>query len=249
MPHVAQPGLDLPPFGQAALLLDMDGTLLDIAPTPESVRVPDGLLDDLRRLRERLGGALAVVSGRPVAQVDALLEGVPHAVSGEHGGAVRRCPGGEVEHAALPDLPSGLLDRAAAIAAAQPGVRLETKRRGFVLHYRAVPAAGPHLRAALAPLLEPHEDRLVLLAAHMAWEVKPRGADKGTAVAALMAADPFRGRRPVFIGDDVTDEDGMAMAHRLGGFGLRVAEVFGDAAGVRAWLARLARAEGALWVA
>ncbi len=239
-----------PPANVAAmaLLLDMDGTLLDIAPTPEAVVVPPGLADDLARLRARLGGALAVISGRPIEQIDALLGDAPQAVAGEHGGVLRRGPAAPLERAALAELPAGLADAAAALASAHPGVRLERKRRGFVLHFRAVPAAGPALHAALLPLLAPNAPTLQLQAAHMAWEVRPAGADKGTAVAALMDQPPFRGRRPLFIGDDVTDEDGMAMARRLGGLGLRVAEAFGDAAGVRAWLARLARAEGAAWV-
>ena len=240
---------EAPGFSRSALFLDMDGTLLDIAATPASVVVAPGLLDDLRQIRTRLGGALAVVTGRPIEQVDALLQDAPHAVSGEHGGAVRLAPGAGIEQSHLPSLPPGVLDAATAIADATPGVLLEPKSRGFVLHFRAVPEAGPALHAALADLTAPHDATLVLLAAHMAWEVKPRGADKGTAVRTLMQHPPFRGRLPVFIGDDVTDQDGMAACRDAGGFGLFVPDVFGDAAGVRRWLARLARSEGDLWPA
>jgi trehalose 6-phosphate phosphatase len=227
----------LPPFDRAALLLDMDGTLLDIAPTPDSVVVTPDLPPTLVRLRQRLGGAVAVITGRPVEQIDALLPGVVPTVSGEHGGALRAAPGAALTRAPLPDLPGGLLDAAAGIAAAHPGVILERKARGFVLHYRPVPAAGPAVQGALAAIVAPHP-AFQLLASHMAWEVRPRGADKGSAVLAVMALPVFAGRLPVFIGDDVTDQDGMRPARALGGAGLFVPEVFGDAAGVRAWLSR-----------
>jgi len=231
----------LPPFAQAALLLDMDGTLLDIAPTPDSVVVAPGLADTLARLRDQLGGAVAVVTGRPVAQIDALLPGVLTAVSGEHGGAIRPAPGAALERAALPDLPDTLRAEAATLADPYPGVILEHKARGFVLHYRLAPDHGPPLRAALEGMLSPYP-ALQMMPAHMAWEIRPRGVDKGSAVRALMARAPFSGRTPVFIGDDVTDEDGMRAARLFGGAGLFVPEVFGGAAEVRDWLRRCAQA-------
>jgi trehalose 6-phosphate phosphatase len=115
-------------------------------------------------------------------------------------------------------------------------------QRGFVLHYRAVPELGDLLREALERLMAPDAHRFLLQAAHMAWEVKPRGAAKGTAVAQLMQRAPFAGRVPIFIGDDVTDEDGMRVARATGGARLRVPDLFGDAVGVRAWLAAAAAA-------
>jgi trehalose 6-phosphate phosphatase len=234
------PDLTLPPFARTALLLDLDGTLLDIAPTPDAVVVPPGLVADLRALRTRLGGALAVVTGRPIAQVDALLDDAPYAVAGEHGGAIRHAPGQAEQHAPLPEPPAEWLATGAAIAAAHPGALLERKSRGFVLHYRAAPEHGPALQRALQALMQ-DTPGFAVLAAHMALELKPLGADKGTAVAALMADAPFAGRLPVFIGDDVTDEDGMAAARRMGGAGLRVDTVFATAQGVREWLAAAAR--------
>jgi trehalose 6-phosphate phosphatase len=226
----------LPALERAALLLDLDGTLLDIAPTPDSVVVPDGLIGALLTWRTRLGGALAVVSGRPIDQIDALLPDVPTAVAGEHGGAIRHRPDGPIERPWLPELPAAWLATAEQLAAAHPGALLEVKRRGFAMHFRAAPDHGPALGAALAALIEPRRGDFVLLAAHMAWEVRPLGAHKGTAVHRLMERAPFAGRLPVFVGDDVTDEDGIAEACRKGGAGLRVPEAFGDAAGVRAWL-------------
>ena len=231
---------DMPPLSRAALLLDLDGTLLDIAPTPEEVVVGPGLVDDLAVLRRVCGDALAVVTGRPIAQVDRLLGAVPFAVAGEHGTSIRHAPEAVTEHIELPPIPSSWCSRAESLAAAHPRSFLEQKSHGLVLHYRAVPDAGPALRAGLEDLLGEHPASHVLMAAKMAWELRPTGADKGTAVRALMKHAPFAGRIPVFIGDDVTDEDGMNAARDLGGIGLRVPEVFGDAVGVRSWIARLA---------
>lgn len=236
-PHPA-----LPPPGRAAFLLDLDGTLLDIALTPEAVVVPPRLAADLAALRDRVGGALAVVTGRPIAQIDALLPGVPHAIAGEHGGATRHAPGQPVRAAALADIPPGWRDAAERIAAVHPGARMEAKQRGIVLHYRAAPEHGPSLHAALSVLLASSGGAFHLLGAKMAWEIRPAGADKGSAVRALMAQPPFAGRLPVFVGDDVTDEDGIAAAIALGGVGLRVPDAFGDPEGVRAWIASLAKA-------
>ena len=229
----------LPPLDRAALLLDLDGTLLDLAPRPDAVVVPMDLPNVLHALRRLLGDALAVVTGRPVETVDALLGDAIFAVAGEHGGAFRYAPGRMVERPQLPSSPSAWLDEAERLAAANPGVLLERKARGFALHYRAVPAAGADLREGLEHLLAGSEE-FELLQAHMLWEVRPRGADKGRAVVAVMDRSPFRGRLPVFVGDDVTDEDGIAAAAAMGGVGLRVQDAFGDAAGVRSWLQEVA---------
>lgn len=233
----------LPPFARSALLLDVDGTLLDFAPTPESVIVPPDLLASLGRIKAALGGALGVISGREIAQVDRLLDAAPHAVAGEHGGAIRHAPDAPVERPPLPTAPAAWLDRAEQSVAAHPGTRLERKTRGFVLHYRGAPEAGPAFGALLRGLVA-ESPAFELLDGNMAWEIRPRGADKGAAVAALMARPPFAGRLPVFIGDDVTDHDGIRMARAMGGAGLLVADVFANPAGVRAWLARVAEDGG-----
>lgn len=228
----------MPPLGRAALLLDMDGTLLDLAPTPDTVVVPSGLAETLRRLRDLLDGALAVVTGRPIAQVDALLPGVPYAVAGEHGGAIRHAPDAGTVRLDLPEAPEAWREAAAAAVSAHPGSLLEHKRRGFVFHFRAVPGHGPALFDAAHAIVGADAGRFQVMQASMAWEVRPCGADKGSAVLSLMRQAPLAGRVPVFIGDDVTDEDGMRAAVSLGGVGLRVDEAFGTPAGVRAWLAQ-----------
>ena len=237
---------DLPPFDRCGLLLDLDGTLLDIAPAPDMVAVPNDLPAHLLTLRERMAGALGIISGRPVEQIDALLPGVAYAVAGEHGGAIRPAPAAAIERPALPSVPTAWLDRVALLVAAHPGSMLERKRRGFVVHYRAAPQAGDALHVALRDLLTT-DHRFDLLQAAMAWEVRPAGIDKGVALATLMRRVPFAGRIPVFIGDDVTDEDAIRVAVSSGGVGLRVDEAFISAAGVRAWLARAAAQAGPDW--
>ncbi len=239
--------VSLPPPDRAAFLLDLDGTLLDIAPTPDAVEVAPGLLDSLRALRERCGGALGVVTGRPLRQVDALMGDAPFTVAAEHGTALRHAPGEAVAAMEIAAVPEHWLAEARRQEAAHPGVVLEHKEFGFVLHYRGAPGAGDALRAAVQGLLEEQPDRFVLLAAKMAWEVRPSGIDKGSAVRAIMARAPFAGRLPVFVGDDVTDEDGIAAAEALGGLGLRVADDFGEASDVRAWIARLASGDSGAW--
>jgi trehalose 6-phosphate phosphatase len=226
---------------RAALLLDLDGTLIDIAPTPDAVVVPPDLPVTLRRLRARLDDALAVVSGRPIGEVEALLGDAPYAVAGEHGAAIRHAPGAPVERATLPELPMGWVEQAERIAAARPGVLLEQKAHGMVLHYRRATNEGPALQQALWRMLDAHHDRFELMAGSMTWELRPLGVSKATAVAGLMERAPFAGRVPVYIGDDVTDEDGIRAARAMGGMGWRVAEIFGDPAGVRAWLEEAAQ--------
>ena len=226
-----------PPLpARAALLLDLDGTLIDIAPTPDAVVVPPDLPATLHRMRARLDDALAGVSGRPIAEVEALLGDAPYAVAGEHGAAIRHAPGAPIERAVLPELPMDWLEQAERIAAARPGVLLEQKAHGIVLHYRRVPSQGSALEQAMRRMLDEHHDRFELMPGSMTWELRPRGVSKATAVTGLMERAPFAGRVPVYIGDDVTDEDGIYAARAMGGMGWRVVEIFRDPAGVRAWL-------------
>ena len=228
----------VPPFARTALLLDLDGTLIDIAPTPDSVVIPPGLTDTLRALQAALDGALAIVTGRSIDVLDGFLGGA-FAAAGEHGGALRHAPGATLERPDLPSPPESWLVVSEQLVAAHPGTLLERKARGFALHFRLAPHAGPVFHTALRAML-PEASGFQLLAGSMIWEVRPLGADKGSAVTALMARPPFLGRLPLFIGDDVTDEDGMRVARDMGGEGLRVEPIFGSPSGVRAWLARAA---------
>jgi len=206
-----------------------------LAPTPDSVVVPPGLTDALRTIKGQLNEALAVVTGRSIETIDGLLGDAPHAVAGEHGGAFRPVPGALIERPDLEPPPRNWVDTGAALEAAHPGAMFERKPRGFGLHFRLAPDARPAIHEVLSALIGDSAD-FELLPGHMMWEVRPRGVDKGDAVTNIMRRAPFVGRLPVFIGDDVTDEDGMRVARALGGVGLRVQDVFGDAGGVRAWL-------------
>jgi len=238
------PGPPLPgpplPGPDAALFLDLDGTLLEIAARPDAVVVPEDLPDLLTRLRAALGGAVAVVTGRGLAIARGYV-GVPDIpIGAEHGAVLDPALPGAV---ALP-VPSPEWRRAAdEWAAARPGTLAEHKTHGLVLHFRLRPEAGPEATALLAGLLGDDARGFHVVPAHAAAELRPVGADKGGAVHRLMAVAPFAGRRPVFIGDDVTDEDGMAACARYGGYGLRVPDDFaGRPALVRAWLGRAAAA-------
>jgi trehalose 6-phosphate phosphatase len=238
----------LPAPSRTALLLDLDGTLIDIAPRPDLVSVPEDLPVSLLTLRDRLDNALAVISGRPVAQIDALLPGVAFAAVGEHGAAYRFEPGAALQRPDLPHTPDAWLTVAEAAVAEHRGAFVERKTHGFVLHYRAVPAAEAALREAALAIVAGRPD-FVVMHARMAWEIKPAAADKGVAVRVLMDRAPFAGRLPVFVGDDVTDQDGIMAANDMGGAGLFVPDTFVDADGVRAWLAHAAAGNGDLWPA
>lgn len=226
-----------PPRGPAALFLDLDGTLVDIAPRPDLVRVPDGFGRLLGRLADRLGGAVAIVTGRGAESARPLLDGAAVVLAAEHG-AVIEAPG--LPTLPLPEPEPDWRAEAARFAAAWPGTIAEQKRHGFVIHVRQNPAAAEAAAALVAALAARAPDRFRPVPAHAAVELRPVGADKGGAVQRLMQTAPFAGRVPVFLGDDVTDEDGIAAAVALGGAGFRVPEAFGgETARVRRWLERV----------
>ncbi|BCW89760.1 Trehalose-6-phosphate phosphatase [Alphaproteobacteria bacterium SO-S41] len=221
-----------------ALFLDLDGTLLDIAPKPDLVDVPESLPGDLARLSRGLRGALAVVTGRSMEVLDGLLQPFTSPGGAEHGAVVRH-PDGELDSVktnAIPALWMHTLNRA---AEAWKGIVIEKKPRSVVVHYRLAPERAAQVEALVESLPDLDREGFTIMAAKMAFEVKPKFSSKGRAVALLMEDIPFAGRIPVFVGDDVTDEAGIDMARRLGGFGLRVHSHFGDdPAEVRAWIAR-----------
>jgi trehalose 6-phosphate phosphatase len=228
------PGLG--PTASAALFLDFDGTLVEIAARPDAVVVPEHLPGMLQRLSEGLGGALSIVSGRPLSALDHFLP-VPIPKAGDHGATIRPDP---LKPPIMPDLPSppaAWRARADALVAQHPGALIEDKTHGFVVHYRQAPEIGAEAQALLAALVAEDPLSFTLLEARMAWEVRPRGASKGTAVRELMARAPFAGRIPIFVGDDVTDEEGMEVARSFGGQGWRLDETFGTPQALRDWLA------------
>jgi trehalose 6-phosphate phosphatase len=218
-----------------ALFLDVDGTLIDLAATPDDVVVPPALPARLRFLAAQLDGALAILSGRKLADIDRLLgPGLPCAA--EHGMILRDASGVVTPLVQRPAHYDHWLKIFHRYAEAMPGILVEEKDFSLVLHYRRAPAHEDELRS-LAERLVAECDDAVLLPAHCAFELKPRGGNKAQALSRFMATPPFRGRTPVFIGDDVTDEPAIAKANDMGGLGLHVARHFGgQTVAVREWL-------------
>ncbi len=206
-----------------ALFLDLDGTLLDLAPKPDLVFVPAELPGDLARLSRGLRGALAVVSGRSMTVLDELLFPFVAPGAAEHGAVVRHV-GGELDAIktnAIPAIWMHTLNRA---AETWKGIVIERKPRSVVVHYRLAPERAADVQALLEGLPDLDREGFVIMAAKMAYEVKPKSSSKGRAVALLMEEAPFAGRIPVFVGDDRTDEDGFAAVMRLGGVAIKVGD-------------------------
>jgi trehalose 6-phosphate phosphatase len=208
----------------AALFLDVDGTLLEIAPHPDLVRVPCRLPILLAALAAARDGALALVSGRPLSELDRLFPSWRGAAAGLHGLERRRADGSLVRGADA--AAARALDRLraplAALARERPGLLFEDKGGTIALHYRDLPQAESEIRARAEALCRMVAPALRLIAGKMVVEFQPRTASKAAAVAAFMAEPPFRGRPPVFLGDDTTDEDGFAEVNRRGGVSVRV---------------------------
>lgn len=229
-----------------ALFLDLDGTLVEIADTPTQVKVDPGLPLLLARLNDLLGGAVAIVSGRPIEDIDRLLAPFAASASGEHGAAIRYADDAVEEMRSEISVPETWKLELAERVAAWPGVLLELKPHGVTLHYRLAPSRAADVWDLARSLVGEDDPWFRLLPARMAVEIGIKSTTKGRAVEALMARAPFRSRKPLFIGDDFTDEAGISAARALGGDGLRVGEAFdGNPAAVRAWLHEIAdRLEG-----
>lgn len=212
-----------------ALLLDVDGTLVDIAPRPDQVVVPPALIDTLARLNDRTGGAVAFVSGRKIAVLDVLFAPLTLAAVGVHGAEVRAGPGA-VERLAEP-LPV-LLRQQAAEAAAALGILIEDKEIALTLHFRQAPDKQPRVEALAARLRDAFAGEGLDIAHNkMVVEVVRRGVNKGAGVAALMQRRPFSGRRPVFVGDDRTDEQGFDVMPQFEGAAYSIARDYPGLAG------------------
>ncbi|HLY44286.1 MAG TPA: trehalose-phosphatase [Stellaceae bacterium] len=216
-----------PPLDRAsALFVDVDGTLLEIAPRPELVQVPHALPELLARLAAERGGAMALVSGRRLADLNRLFSPWRGAAAGLHGAEIRRpdgrCLRGENAGDAAAAAIDRLRPRLADWAGRRPGIALEDKGRTLALHYRGAPARAAEVSEFAAGLLREVGGSLRLIAGKMVVELLPRGCGKDGAIAAFLAEPPFCGRRPVFLGDDVTDEDGFAEINRRGGLSVRV---------------------------
>ncbi len=239
--------LPAPPLPQSdwALFLDIDGTLLDFASGPLSVTVPPSLPTILQRLSARMAGACALVSGRALPEIDQVM-GLPHfPAAGQHGlewrlGEINRTI--NADDTALANAESALQ----AFADQRPGIGVERKRLGLVLHLRNVPHYRDEAAALATQLAEQSAGRLVLQAGNHVYELRQPGGDKGQAVMRFMACAPFSGRMPVFVGDDLTDEHAFQAVNMLGGLSILVGQRapthatlhLPDPAAVRHWLAQ-----------
>ena len=221
-PRLRRPGPP-PLVPHCALFLDIDGTLLDIAATPDLVHVDGRVTGLLPQLARRLGGALALITGRSIADVDRLFPDILLPIAGQHGierrdavGAVHRLP-------AQPGI-EPLRRELQQLVAEHDGLVLEDKGATLALHYRQAPRLAPHLHRIVRATVAGTRDADVwrLQPGKGIIEVRPVGRDKGTAIAEYMTEPPFRGRTPVFVGDDRTDEFGFAAVERAGGWAVKV---------------------------
>ena len=236
----------MPPVsGNTALFLDIDGTLLDVARTPDRVKVPQDLQTALERLARKLSGAFAFVSGRSLENIDRLFSPFKPAAIGAHGGEIRGADGTVTR---VPPLSIAVRQVFTGLADNIPGLLLEDKTCALALHYRLAPEARPVLISAMqkhARLFE--AEKVHILHGKAVIEARPLGVDKGTAVAMLARQRPFAGRVILFGGDDATDLDVFRVLPDLGGHGFSVgrrfpgaAHVFESPRAVRQWLTRAA---------
>jgi trehalose 6-phosphate phosphatase len=234
---------------QLAILLDVDGTILDLAPTPREVFVSHALRDTLARLWQHTGGAVAFVSGRPVNELDLIFSPLQLPAVGGHGAELRTIPGAVPEAPRLPPLDPKIKREFARIAEAGPGIILEDKGYSLALHYRLAPDKERMVREAASRIAASLPTASIeLLPGKLVMEIKQRGFTKATAVRELMTYHPFSGRRPVFIGDDVTDLGvfevlpdfdgiGVSVGHKIPG----VNACFDRPTDVRRWLEQISR--------
>ncbi len=240
-------------LGEYAILLDIDGTLLDLAPTPREVWVPPDLSETLSRLRDKTSGALALVSGRSLNDIDLIFAPEQFPAVGGHGAEMRISIDSEAVATHAPPMDKELKRRLAAIAKLSPGILLEDKGYSLALHYRLAPHAEKAIYEAVSLIRgELPNAPIEVLPGKCVCEIKQSGFDKATGVRELMTHEPFRGRRPLFIGDDVTDESVFVIMPDLAGLAFSVgrraegvAGHFDEPRDVRAWLARLIDGEAA----
>jgi trehalose 6-phosphate phosphatase len=235
-----------------ALFADADGTLLDIAMKPDEVYAPEGLVDTLDRAFVALDGALAIVTGRRVEEIDRIFDPTKLPASGVHGAQTRVARDGPIVDRGAPDIPQDLANAIRKVAAQFSGTLVEDKREALAVHWRAAPQVEAALHDQLVKLLQARGlAGLTVLRGHYVFEIKSPATSKGDAVRVFMQRPPFAERRPVFIGDDVTDVAGMAAAKALGGLAFSVGAplpgadgMFASPADVRAWLHELVRRNG-----
>jgi trehalose 6-phosphate phosphatase len=224
MSQVALTLLSLLDLEGAAIFLDVDGTLLDLAPTPDAVKAPPPLRENLAALSRLCGDALALLSGRRIADLDAILSPLKLPAAGAHGAELRLAPGDGVRRLA-PEIPEALRARFLALAD-RDGAILEDKGAAIALHYRLAPDFEIDARKMAALEAQAQAAGFALLRGKKVLELKPARLDKGTALAEFMTRAPFAGRRPFFAGDDATDEAAFSALAKFGGVGVGVGRKF-----------------------
>ena len=241
--------IDAASLHSSAILLDVDGTILDLAPTPLEVIVPPDLTVLLAKLSKKLDGALAFVSGRPLAELDLFFSPLQLPTIAGHGAELRSADGTVARAKLLLD--PRLKIELAALGEGRPGVVLEDKGYSYAIHYRLVPHLGPELREEINAICATFPSASIeILPGKSVVEIKQPSFNKGTAVRELMQQPPFRGRRPIFIGDDVTDEAAFNVMPEFGGVAFSVgrevqgiAGMFETPSDVRRWLAEMVRTQ------
>lgn len=237
----------VPLLSECALLLDIDGTLLELAATPDAVKVPPGLADTLSALHDRLDGALALVSGRSLIDIDRIFAPMRLPIVGGHGAEMRLSVDSEAVAVHAPPMDKDLKRRFMAIAQLSSGILLEDKGYSLALHYRLAPQFERTIFEAVSAIrADLPAAPIEVLPGKSVCEIKHSGFTKATGVIELMKHAPFTGRRPIFIGDDVTDETVFAIMPDMNGLSFSVGRdaqgvdgVFAAPADVRAWLAHL----------
>lgn len=232
---------------EIALFLDLDGTLIDIAPTPFAAAPPPGLSKLVAELTATLDGALAILSGRAIAGIDHLLAPLRPIAAGANGAEIRDEPGG-ASRLTAPLLPAAFVEEVANLSQLDPGVAIEPKGAAIAVHYRQAEDEAPELLRRLRALLARSGLPLEIRPGKKVFEVVNKNVSKGSALLAFMGHPAFRGRRPLMIGDDAVDIDAFMAAESIGGAGLRVAgeyfaedeAEFKETAIVRDWLSCLA---------
>jgi trehalose 6-phosphate phosphatase len=220
---VPVPSSLVPHLSETAVLLDIDGTLLELAPTPREVWVPPGLAKTLHRLHKRTNGALALVSGRSLNDIDLIFAPDQFPAVGGHGAEMRIEADSEAVAAHAPPMDKELKRRLAAIARLSPGILLEDKGYSLALHYRLAPHAEKAIYAAVSLIRADLPNAPIeVLPGKLVCEIKHSGFTKASGVMELMTHEPFKGRRPLFIGDDVTDESVFAIMPDLEGLAFSV---------------------------
>jgi trehalose 6-phosphate phosphatase len=220
--YVSSPHRLPAPRSSWAYFFDIDGTLVDIAPTPAEIYLAHDLHALIRRLYEATGGALALISGRSISSIDSIFGGALLPVAGQHG-LERRTAGGEISHHIAMAEKLGLARaRLSEAVMRHPGLGLEDKGLSLALHYRAAPPLGSFAHRTMRALAAAIGPDYTIQSGKRVVELKPSGWDKGEAVMEFMREDPFRGRTPVFVGDDVTDEHGFEVVNALEGHSVKV---------------------------